>query len=112
MKKPKVSKGVKKGMKGLIEKMEKPLKDHIADAKKSGDEYMFYLTHISMGQSQYYKEKGRPDEDTSMMADCVLLGLMVHCGASYPAVLRVAQTFDQVPGLLAAMEMIKQSLDE
>ena len=111
MKKPKASKSVKKGIKGLIAKMEKPLRGHIEDAKKSGDEYMFYLTNISMAQTQYHKERGRPDADAARIADCMLLALMVHCGASYPVVLHLAQTFDDVSGFLAAMEMINQSIE-
>ena len=113
MKKPTVSKAMKKGMKELLEFQEKPLLSFIKSAKASGDEYSFYLGHMSIAKTDLMKQEGANlDEDKALIADSMMLALLFRFGASYPHVLRVAQAFDQVEGLLAAMEMIKQTLDE
>ncbi len=112
MKKPKASKAVKKGMKELLKKSEKPMISFIQKAKESGDEYRFYLAHVSMAKTDLVRQEGQNfDEEKAMIADSMMLAMLFHYGASYKDVLRVAQTFDEVTGLLAAMEMINQSTE-
>jgi len=111
MNRPTMSKKGKKVIREMMKKMEKPMKESIARAKKDGDEYMFYLGSLSVAKGEIYKQRGELDAGRSRMTDNLVLALLVHHGASYPEVLRVAQKFEDVVGFMAAMEMINQSTE-
>ena len=110
MKNHKLPKSVKKKLSKLIKNSDQ-MRKAVEQAKKDGDEYMFYLSTISMAKTERLKEGKTDDTDKMLMADSMILALLLRNGATYTELLRVAQTFDVVAGFLAAIDMLNAATE-
>lgn len=96
----------------LLKKMKKPIKKMVKEAEESGNEYMFYLSQMSIAKAEDPELSGGfKKSDNTMMKDSFILAGLIHFGANYTDVLRVAEKFKNVAGLMASMDMIDQSVD-